>query len=618
MKTTSSALVSSSSVCSSCKSCNLKTVSIDVDEDTLGDLSGNIPVIIPGGTTPAGITATITPRSSPSTTSTEPLQSANPIDFPSCAWGGIDPKDIIPETLDGTNGSLQDLLFKLREEACSRTCSTAGPDIPGKAVSTLNDNGQCEIRVAITGNIEAYLYRATPARGDQQQQCWDSFEAILNKCVNNGPNKGWWNGNHVSQFYEAGVRPLNDGTAKNNFKLTEWLGASTVGLTCAKDCVGFIPNPDWCNKNCFHQKRQVEPSSTSFTSRRNRAPILRSRATDNKKVNCGITYTLPDYPSTAKEDKPRNDDAGSITEITNNGWWDYTDNLFVPAPDVCFRKLRKTSGRSPGKEYATEHIYEKHIVKMYINWLSYDMTEDNGGFEAGKVATCDTMKNVFNTKSNDPNSKFKDIKPAQALANTMSCSGTGCPATDRLSEFYILAADVNSLKENVLGEMRKDADFKYLSCNYADWRNNLAKLGLMSAVFQYLSEPKVAEVWVKVHNRMRGVLADLDADASYANYRPSPLKVPGNLQIVHNGWLGAYDYFMRMFLEAAQEKTRQYAFGCVDTISAQIDEDGTLTDAAAKKALKEALLSHRTAGMWSDNVLKFGDGYKNLMGSEWS
>lgn len=420
------------------------------------------------------------------------------------------------------------------------------------------------------------------------------------------------------QFYEAGVRPLNDGTAKDNFKLTEWLGASTVGLTCGKDCVGFIPNPQWCNSNCFHQKRHSEPISTTFTKRRNKVPDLRSRATELKKVNCGITYTLPDYPSTAKENNPRNNDAGSITAITDNGWWDYTDDLFVPAPDLCYRTLRKTTDRQPNKEYATEHIYEKHIVKMFINWLSYDMTEDNGGFAAGKIATCDTMKNVFNKKSTDPNSKFKDITPAQALANTMSCSGTGCPATDRLSEFYILEENVNKLKENVLGEMRKDADFKYLTCNYADWRDNLGKLSLMSAVFQYLSKPEVAAVWVKVHNRMRGVLADLDADASYANYKPGPLKVPGNLQVSHNGWMGAYDYFMDMFMVAAQEKTRQYAFKCVDTILEQIENDGTLTDDDAKKRGKDALSKHRKEGMWSDNVLQFGAGYKDLMTMEWS
>lgn len=144
--------------------------SISLDEDALGDVSGDIPLIIPGGTTPAGTVAT--PRPSPQPTSSlTPIQSTSPIDAPACAPGGIDSKDLIPETLGGTNADLRDLLYKLRQEVCAGTCSTAGPGIPGKAVSVLNDNGQCELRVALTPDIEAYMYRGTPASGDEQQQC---------------------------------------------------------------------------------------------------------------------------------------------------------------------------------------------------------------------------------------------------------------------------------------------------------------------------------------------------------------------------------------------------------------------------------------------------------------
>jgi hypothetical protein len=420
-----------------------------------------------------------------------------------------------------------------------------------------------------------------------------------------------------NEEFEAGVRPLNDGTAKKNFKLTKWLGASTVGLICARDCVDSLSNPEWCASNCSEQNRQLESSVTFFSSRRDQAPILRKRGTELKKVNCGIEYTIPNYPGTAKEANPRTNDAGHMPDITKNGWWDFTDNAFATSPAICYRTLRKTADRIPGKEYATEHVYEKHILKMYLNWLSYDMTEDNGGFAAGKIANCDTMKNVFHKKSSDSNSKFKNISPAQALAETLSCSGTKCAATDRLSEFYILDDNVNKLKENVLGEMRKDADFKTLNCGYADWRKNQGRLGTLSAVFQYISDPTVAAIFVKVHNRMYGVLADLDADASYANYRPEPLKVPGDLKIDHEGWSGAYRYFMSMFLDGAQEKSRQFAFNCADVIAEQIEADGTL-DAAAKTAQKAALLAHRKVGMWSDDVIKFGDGYGGLMSKEWS
>lgn len=429
------------------------------------------------------------------------------------------------------------------------------------------------------------------------------------------------NGDHMYQFYEGGVRPLNDGSAKNNFKLTNWLGASTVGLTCQKDCVGFIPNPDWCNSNCPRSKRHIEPSKSTFSARRNTLSALQGRET--KKAKCGsleILMDFPNYPSTAKEVNAAHGEplrsAGTYRDITNNGWWDYTDTAF--ASGMCYRMLRETNTRSPGKEYATEHIYEKHIVKMYLNWLSFDMTEDNGGFAAGKVASCDTMRNVFNTKSSDPNSPFKDITPAQALANAMSCyGGSRCPSNDRLSEFFILEDSINKLKENVLGEMRRDADFKMLTCNSNDWRANRAKLTTLSAVFQYISHQEVSAVFIKVNNRVRDVLKALDADPSYAQFEPAALKVPGELQISHNGWLGAYDYFMRMFLDAAQEKTRQYAFKCVDIVVGQINADASLDQ--NEKAMQVAMLmANRKSGMWQDEVLAFGPGYAGLMGTEWS
>jgi hypothetical protein len=197
-KTTSSS-ASTSSSCSQCAGCQMGNFPVSVDEDALGYLDGQIGVIIPGARTPKGTVVTSTPTYTPTptptpTSSSEPLQSAVPIDSPACAAGGINSKDLLPPVFDGTNGDLNNLLFKMRQEVCAGTCSTAGPDIPGRVVSVFSDQGQnqCEIRVAVTEKIEAYMYRATSARGDQQQQCWDSLENIISKCVHNDVNKGWW------------------------------------------------------------------------------------------------------------------------------------------------------------------------------------------------------------------------------------------------------------------------------------------------------------------------------------------------------------------------------------------------------------------------------------------
>jgi hypothetical protein len=38
------------------------------------------------------------------------------------------------------------------------------------------------------------MYRQTQSTGVQWQQCWDSTQNIIEKCVTEGPNTGWVNG----------------------------------------------------------------------------------------------------------------------------------------------------------------------------------------------------------------------------------------------------------------------------------------------------------------------------------------------------------------------------------------------------------------------------------------
>lgn len=133
----------------------------------------------------------------------------------------------------------------------------------------------------------------------------------------------------------------------------------------------------------------------------------------------------------------------------------------------------------------------------------------------------------------------------------------------------------------------------------------------------YISNAEVAKVFVKVNDRMRVVLKALDADPFYSAYKPSPLKVPGGEEISHDGWLGAYNYFMSMFLDSAQEKTQQFAYKCVYMITDQIDNDGSLSD-DQKANMKAMLLANLQSGMWKNSVLSFGSGYADLMTKEWS
>jgi len=426
------------------------------------------------------------------------------------------------------------------------------------------------------------------------------------------------NGNHVYQFYEGGVRPLNDGNAKNNFKLTKFLGWSTGGLTCEKDCHGFVPSPDWCNANCQRSKRNVVPEKSTFSAHRSADNFLQPRAP----VKCDIPFEFPDYPETTKAgngESPRS--AGTFTDIINNGWWDAVNQTPFQS-GMCLRKLRKTTKRIPNTEYATEHIYEKQIVITYLSWLRFDFAgKKDGGFNAGHIADCPTLKLVFNRQSTTPGSPFLSVTPAQALANAMSCSGGNCPAADRTSEFFILQDNINGLKAIVLGQMNSDAGFRQMSCKNKDgWEKNHAKLYLLANVFEYLSNPGVAAVFNKVNARVRDLLHALDNDPFYAAHTPQALKVPDVNDTVHyiqhNGWLGSYDYFMRMFLYQAQEKSRQFAHSCMIDVISQIQSSNLSKQ--EKKELSAMLAANRQSGMLSDAMLGFGVGYTPLMGSEWS
>jgi hypothetical protein len=266
------------------------------------------------------------------------------------------------------------------------------------------------------------------------------------------------NGDYVYQFYQAGVRPLNDKGAKHTSSITAWPSLpTTTGLTCDTNCVGYVPNPDWCAANC--------PCFTANTVCGARKPRRQLQRREVESATCGtftISYTLPDYPSTASSTSaanPPNGAADGIAAISK--WWDRLDNN---NPTGCTSTLhqfpqRQASSDGTPHEYASksfqrelnisdsanllsaEHIWEKHFVKTFLNWLSFNPA---GG--DGPVATCALVDSVFNTQSTTAGSPFVGQTVAQALANTVSCFGGSCPDNSRVGEFYILESGINQVK----------------------------------------------------------------------------------------------------------------------------------------------------------------------------
>ena len=154
------------------------------------------------------------------------------------------------------------------------------------------------------------------------------------------------NGDHVYQFYQGGLRALNDPNAKHTAqeKIESWLEPPTEGLDCHKDCCGMILNGDWCNHNCG--------GTTCRRGARSEHSILQPRATKEvKKVGgCEIPYVLPDYPSSGV--------AANKPEIVK--WYDMDDS--VDGDNNCNNPRIKLFGSPlPGKEYHSMYSTTQHF-----------------------------------------------------------------------------------------------------------------------------------------------------------------------------------------------------------------------------------------------------------------
>lgn len=125
-----------------------------------------------------------------------------------------------------------------------------------------------------------------------------------------------------------------------------------------------------------------------------------------------------------------------------------TGNSTVRMIELVMKNSRVSETSSSYVVYAktliAEHVWEKHFIKTFLNWLSYDSGEGHGA-----ITDCAGKKSIFNTLSTTANSQFNRWTPAQALANAITCYGGNCPDNNRVSEFLILEAGVNGMKTRV-------------------------------------------------------------------------------------------------------------------------------------------------------------------------
>lgn len=315
--TTTETSDSTSSSCTSCSSCiGFEVLSDDATATLENDGDPDLPTIDPNIWSSMETKYPLPSGPEPTTSeSNTPTQSASPIDQPGCQDTDDTVKDDLHQWTSGGNGirlsdkkyyGVNDILYKLREVVCDGSCAVPS-GIDDKYVAVSKDGGRCEISVALSANTEIYVNRDTwPESNDNfnniWQQCWDSTDHIINKCVKNEAKAGWWNGNHVYQFYAAGLRPLNSPESHHvkddRIELKSFLEPPAEGLSCSKDCCGYIPNTSWCIENCGGVCKRSR--GTSLTPVGLLEHGIAARATQSVKSvtpGCELQYILPDYPS---------------------------------------------------------------------------------------------------------------------------------------------------------------------------------------------------------------------------------------------------------------------------------------------------------------------------------
>lgn len=141
----------------------------------------------------------VTPNSTVSTPTSSiaipPVQITYPISQPVCRTQRN--LGLIPQDLSMTDGQVSpnSLLYRIRQMICNGTCSVP-QGVPSNDVA-IAQNGYCEISIGVTNTLEAWIYSGFPPVGVEQQECWNSTQSIIDQCVRNQANTGWWNGSVI-------------------------------------------------------------------------------------------------------------------------------------------------------------------------------------------------------------------------------------------------------------------------------------------------------------------------------------------------------------------------------------------------------------------------------------
>ncbi|KAK0713053.1 hypothetical protein B0T26DRAFT_716196 [Lasiosphaeria miniovina] len=202
------------------------------------------------------------------------------------------------------------------------------------------------------------------------QECWDRTANIIDECVETQAKVGWWNGlpwwngDHVFQYYGAGLRPLNDPTSyygqKGKF-ITNYLMPVANGKTCYNKCCVVnirVGSSDWCKQNC----------GVPFCGRPTKArPVPAISARRTEKVagvgGCDLPYILPDCPSSGDAEK-----IGAVQKFYDR------DDTPVGNNNCNNPRLAGPAAKKAGSVYDSESRPSSSSTQSTTSWLAAALT----------------------------------------------------------------------------------------------------------------------------------------------------------------------------------------------------------------------------------------------------
>ncbi|KAK6519705.1 hypothetical protein TWF506_000005 [Arthrobotrys conoides] len=237
-------------------------------------------------------------------------------------------------------------------------------------------------------------------------------------------------------------------------------------------------------------------------------------------------------------------------------------NYYTLPPLIpCLWNIRAYPGAQPADprtatlaEYATEHVFENHIMKGFFDQMVIDQCAPCSADAQGPG-----IREMFFTRT-PAGSRYDAQTFERFMVGQLTWYNDVYPNQGRLPEFFVLEQRINKHK-NVVLTPTTAPDQLGLGLNMQEF---IEHVGKVQAVFQYMNRPGVAQVFVATFDRLYNEFAEFDRDAPYGQLH-GPRDGPGTPCLAAAdgptgaGWRYRFDHYIAAFLVDCETKMAAWA-----------------------------------------------------------